>query len=194
MTLDEKLDYLGGADNFYIRAIKRLDLPAFRMADGPLGVRNVGPSTAYPAGIALAASFDADLADRVGAMIGRDARARGVHFMLAPGVNIYRAPMCGRNFEYLGEDPFLASRIAVAYVEGMQAQGVSATVKHFIANNSEFDRHHTSSEIDERTMREIYLPAFEAAVKEAHVGAIMTSYNLVNGVHMTENAALVDGL
>jgi beta-glucosidase len=194
MTLEEKVDYLGGVDNFYIRAIKRLGLPAFRMADGPFGVRNVGPSTTYPAGIGLAASWDVALAGRVGAMIGRDARARGVHIMLAPGVNIYRAPMCGRNFEYLGEDPFLAARMAVGYIEGMQGEGVSATIKHFLGNNSEVDRHHTSSDIDPRTLREIYLPAFEAAVKEAHVGALMTSYNLVDGVHMTENAALVEGL
>jgi beta-glucosidase len=187
MTLDEKVDYIGGFENFYVRAVKRLGLPALRMADGPLGVRNYGPSTSYAGGIALAASWDADLARRVGAMIGRDARARGVHIMLGPAVNIYRAPMCGRNFEYLGEDPFLAARLAVAYVEGMQAQGVSATIKHFIANNSEVDRHHTSSDVDERTMREIYLPAFEAAVKEAHVGAIMSAYNLVNGVHMTQH-------
>jgi beta-glucosidase len=157
------------------------------MADGPLGIRNVGPSTGFAGGIALAASFDTGLASRVGAMIGRDARARGVHFLLGPAVNIYRAPMCGRNFEYFGEDPFLASRIAVAYIAGVQDQGVSATVKHFIANNSEFDRHHTNAEIDERTMREIYLPAFEAAVKEAHVGAIMSAYNLVNGVHLTQH-------
>jgi beta-glucosidase len=194
MTLEEKVDTVSGVDAFYVRANKRLGLPALRMADGPFGVRNVGPSTAYAAGIALAASWDRDLANRVGAMIGRDARARGVQIMLAPGVNIYRAPMCGRNFEYFGEDPFLASRMAVSYIDGMQAQGVSATVKHFLGNNSEIDRHHTSSEIDERTMREIYLPAFEAAVKEAHVGALMTSYNLVGGVHMTENAPLVDGL
>ncbi len=194
MTLDEKIDYIGGADRFYVRAIPRLGLPAFRMADGPFGVRNVGPSTAYAAGIALAASWDPALVRAVGAGIGRDARARGVHIMLAPGVNIYRAPMCGRNFEYFGEDPFLAARTAVAYIEGLQSQGVSATVKHFLGNNSEVDRHHTSSDIDARTLREIYLPAFEAAVKEAHVGAVMTSYNLVNGLHMTENGPLVDDL
>src|SRR6185312_12809864 len=135
MTLEEKVDYVGGADGFYVRAVPRLGLPAFRMADGPFGVRNVGPSTAYAAGIGLAASWDVGLAERVGAMIGRDARARGVAIMLAPGVNIYRAPMCGRNFEYLGDDPFLASRLAVAYIEGMQAQGVSATIKHFLGNN-----------------------------------------------------------
>jgi beta-glucosidase len=190
MTLDEKLDYIGGKGGFTIRGERRLGLPEFRMADGPLGVRNVGPSTAYAAGIALASSWDVDLAGRVGVMIGHDARARGVHFLLGPGVNIYRAPMCGRNFEYFGEDPFLASRMAVAYIEGVQAQGVSATVKHFMGNNSELNRHHTSSDMDERTMREIYLPAFEAAVREAKVGAIMDAYNMVDGVHMTENDAL----
>jgi beta-glucosidase len=190
MTLDEKLDYIGGDRSFYVRAVPRLGLPALRMADGPIGVRNYGPSTAYAAGIALAASWDVDLAGRVGAMIGRDARARGVHFLLGPGVNIYRAPMCGRNFEYFGEDPLLAARMTVAYINGVQTQGVAATVKHFMANNSELDRHHTSSDIDDRTMREIYLPTFEAAVREAHVGAIMDAYNLVNGVHMTQHDAL----
>jgi beta-glucosidase len=159
------------------------------MADGPVGVRNYGPSTVF-GGIGLAATWDPELAARIGATIGQDARARGVHFMLGPGVNIYRAPLNGRNFEYFGEDPFLASRIAVAYISGMQSQGVSATIKHFMGNNSEFDRHNTDSIIDERTMREIYLPVFEAAVKEAKVGAIMDSYNLTNGVHMTQNGYL----
>ena len=190
MTLDEKIDMLGGINGFYIRANDRLKLPALKMADGPLGVRNYGPSTSYAAGIALAASWDLDLANRVGAMLGRDAKARGVHFLLGPGVNIYRAPLCGRNFEYFGEDPFLSSRVTVEYIRGVQSQGVSATVKHFLGNNSEYDRHGTSSDIDERTLREIYLPAFEAAVKEAKVGAIMNSYNLVNGVHMTQNGAM----
>jgi beta-glucosidase len=187
MTLDEKLDYLGGINGFYIRGIERLGLPEFKMADGPIGVRNFGPSAAYAAGIALAASWDQDLANQVGAMIGKDARARGVHFLLGPGVNIYRTPLCGRNFEYFGEDPFLAARMAVGYIKGVQAQGVTATVKHFMGNNSELNRHHTSSDMDTRTMREIYLPTFEAAVREAKVGAIMNSYNLVNGVHMTQN-------
>ncbi len=190
MTLEEKIDYIGGVDTFYIRAIPRLGLPRIRMSDGPIGVRCYGPSTAYAAGIGLAASWDSDLAARVGGGIGRDARARGVHILLGPGVNIHRAPLCGRNFEYFGEDPFLASRMAVAYIEGVQSQGVCATVKHFMGNNSEFDRHRTSSDMDERTMREIYLPAFEAAVKEARVGAIMDSYNLVNGVHSTQNGCL----
>jgi beta-glucosidase len=189
LNLEEKIDLLGGVDSFYIRAIPRIGLPRLKMADGPLGVRNYGPSTAF-GGIGLAATWDPTLAQRIGAVIGQDARARGVHFMLGPGVNIYRAPLCGRNFEYFGEDPFLSSRTAVAYIEGMQSQGVSATVKHFIGNNQEYDRHNMDSIIDERTMREIYLPVFEAAVKEAHVGAVMDSYNLTNGQHMTQNGYL----
>jgi len=190
MTLEEKVDSVSGVDGFYVRGIPRLGVPRFRMADGPLGVRNFGPATAMAAGINLAATWDPALAERVGVQIGRDARAKGVHFLLGPGLNIYRAPLNGRNFEYMGEDPYLASRIAVGYIRGVQSQGVSATAKHFMANNSEFDRHSTDSVIDERTMREIYLPVFEAAVKEAHVGAVMNSYNLVNGSHLTQNRFL----
>src|SRR5208282_2195698 len=190
MTLEEKIDFLGGTDGFYVRALPELGVPRLRMADGPIGARNFGPATAMAAGINLAATWDPVLAERVGVEIGRDARAKGVNFLLGPGLNIYRAPMNGRNFEYFGEDPYLAARIAVGYVNGVQSQGVSATAKHFMANNSEFDRHNTDSIIDERTMREIYLPVFEAAVKEAHVGAIMDSYNLTNGAHMTQNGYL----
>jgi beta-glucosidase len=172
MTLEEKLDYIGGT-GFAIRAMPNLKLPSFEMSDGPYGVRNAGfPSTTYAIGIGLAASWDPALAERVGAGIGRDARARGVHYMLGPGVNIYRSPRNGRNFEYFGEDPFLSAAIAVGYIEGMQKQGVSATIKHFMGNNSE------------------YLPVFEAAVKRAKVGAIMDSYNLTNGLHMTQNGYL----
>jgi beta-glucosidase len=189
LTLEEKIDLIGGVDSFYIRANPRIGLPQLKMADGPVGVRNYGPSTVF-GGIGLAATWDPQLAASIGATIGQDARARGVHFMLGPGVNIYRAPLNGRNFEYFGEDPFLSARIAVGYINGMQSQGVSATIKHFMGNNSEFDRHNTDSIIDERTMREIYLPVFEAAVKEAHVGAIMDSYNLTNGLHMTQNGSL----
>src|SRR5918912_153517 len=191
LTLEEKIDLLGGVDDFFVRPLPRLTLPRLKMADGPMGVRNFGPSTAMAAGIGLAATWNAALAERVGTEIGRDARAKGVHFMLGPGVNIFRAPMNGRNFEYFGEDPFLASRIAVGYVKGIQSQGVSATIKHFLGNNSEFDRHNTDSVIDERTLREIYLPAFEAAVKEARVGAVMDSYNLLNGEHASQNRHLL---
>jgi beta-glucosidase len=189
LTLEEKIDIIGGVDSFYIRGNQRIGLPRLKMADGPVGVRNYGPSTVF-GGIGLAATWDPALAQRIGAVIGEDARSRGVHFMLAPGVNIYRAPMCGRNFEYFGEDPFLSARTAVAYIQGIQSQGVSATVKHFMGNNQEYDRHNMDSVIDERTMREIYLPVFEAAVKEAHVGAVMDSYNLTNGLHMSQNGYL----
>ncbi len=188
MTLEQKLAYVGGT-GFAVRAVPELGLPAFEMSDGPFGTRsNAGfPSTTYAAGIGLAATWDRALAERVGAGIGRDARARGVHFMLGPGVNIYKSPRNGRNFEYFGEDPFLTSAIAVGYITGMQSQGVSATIKHFLANNSEYLRHDSDSVVDERTLRELYLPAFEAGVKKAHVGAIMDSYNLINGVHATQN-------
>jgi len=188
MTLEEKIDYIGGT-GFAIRAMPDLKLPSFEMSDGPMGVRSNlrFPSTVYAAGIGLAATWNKNLAERVGGGIGRDARARGIHYMLGPGVNIYRSPRNGRNFEYFGEDPFLASSIAVGYVSGMQKQGVSSTIKHFLANNNEFLRHDSDSVVDERTLREIYLPTFEAAVKQAHVGAIMDSYNLINGAHATQN-------
>ena len=187
MTLEEKITYIGGINDFFIRPVPRVGIPELKMSDGPMGVHDYGLTTAYPATIALAATFDADLGLRVGAMLGDDARARGVHFILAPAMNIYRAPMCGRNFEYLGEDPFLASRMAVSLIKGIQSKHVIATAKHFMGNNQEYERHKVSSNIDERTMREIYLPAFEASVKEAKVGAIMDSYNLTNGIHMTQN-------
>jgi beta-glucosidase len=190
MTFEEKITLIGGINDFYIRPLPRLGLPTLRMSDGPLGVHDYGETTAYPAGIALAASWDADLAKRVGAHMGQDARARGVHFILGPGMNIYRAPMNGRNFEYFGEDPYLASRMAVPFIEGIQSQGVIATAKHFVANNMEYGRMDHSSDVDERTLREIYLPAFEASVKEAKVGALMDAYNLVNGGYMTQNGYL----
>src|SRR3954462_13781828 len=132
MTLEEKIDMLGGTDGFFVRDLPRLNLPKLKMADGPLGVRNFGPATAMAGGVSLAATWNPQLAERVGTEIGRDARSKGVHFLLGPGVNIYRAPMNGRNFEYFGEDPFLASRITVGYIRGVQSQGVSATVKHFL--------------------------------------------------------------
>jgi beta-glucosidase len=187
MTLEEKIDYIGGYKDFYIRPVERLGLPQIKMSDGPVGVRNYGPTTAYPAGIALAASWNADLAGEYGECIGRDARARGVHIWLGPGVNIFRASQCGRNFEYFGEDPYLSSCIAVPLIQGVQAQGVAATIKHYACNNQEYERHHISSNVDERTLREIYLPTFRAAAMQARVECVMNSYNLVNGVHATQN-------
>jgi beta-glucosidase len=190
LSLEQKIDLIGGVDHMFIREMPNIGLPRLKMSDGPMGVRTWGPTTGYAAGIGLAASWDTDLAKRVGVSLGHDARSRGVSFLLGPGVNIYRIPMNGRNFEYFGEDPWLAGRIAVAYIQGVQSQGVIATVKHYVANNSELDRHNTNSVVDERTLREIYLPVFEAAVKEGHVGAVMDSYNLINGQHATENGFL----
>ncbi|GLQ91246.1 beta-glucosidase [Dyella acidisoli] len=190
LTLEQKVELLGGVDNFSVHTEPQIGLPALIMSDGPYGVRAPGPSTAYMAGIGLAASWDPDLAKDVGAAMGRDARARGVHFLLGPGVNMYRAPQNGRNMEYLGEDPLLAGSMAVGLIEGVQSEGVVATVKHFAANNSEYDRRHLDTHIDERTLREIYLPAFEMAVKQGHVGAVMSSYNLVNGDYLAESRAI----
>jgi beta-glucosidase len=189
LTLGEKIDLISGGSLLATAPLPRLGIPAFRMTDGPVGVRHP-PATAYAAGIALAASWDPALARDIGTQLGRDARARGVHFLLGPGVNLYRAPMNGRNFEYFGEDPWLAQRLTVPYIEGVQSQGVAATVKHFVGNESEYARTTSDSVIDERTLRELYLPAFEAAVKEAHVAAVMDAYNLVNGEHMTQNRRL----
>jgi beta-glucosidase len=187
MTLEEKIDLLGGVPLFSIRGVPRLGVPQMTAADGPFGVRNFTRTNVIAGGIALAATWNTDLAQHVGTQLGRDARSRGVHFYLAPGVNIYRSPLNGRNFEYFGEDPYLASRLAVAVIDGVQSQGVAATIKHYLGNNSEYARTTTDSVIDERTAREIYLPAFEAAVKTANVGAVMDAYNLVDGEHMTQN-------
>ena len=191
MTLEEKLDYIGGVHAMSIRPIPRLGLPEIRMSDGPLGVRQDKPSPRYPAGIALVASWNRDLAQWEGVSIGRDCRARGIHVLLAPGVNINRLPICGRNFEYIsGEDPYLASELVVPFVRGVQSQGVIATVKHFAANNQEINRQNINVIVTERALREIYLPAFEAAVRVAKVGAVMDAYNKVNGDYCTENGFL----
>jgi len=190
LTLEEKIHMLSGSTVMASTGIPRLGIPAFRMSDGPMGAHIPPPSTAYAAGIGLAASWDRLLATRIGSEVGRDARSRGVSFLLGPGVNIYRAPLNGRNFEYFGEDPFLAAQTAVAYIQGVQSENVSATIKHFAANNSEYFRFTSDSQVSERALREIYLPAFEAAVKKAHVGSIMDSYNLINGRHATENVHL----
>jgi beta-glucosidase len=188
MTVEEKVGLIGGAGGLFdIRGVPRLMVPSMTAADGPFGVRNFVRTNVYAGGIALAASWNTELAQRLGTQLGRDARSRGVHFYLSPGVNIYRAPQNGRNFEYYGEDPYLAGRTAAALISGVQSQGVAATVKHYLGNNSEFARHTTDVIVDERAVREIYLPAFETAVKGGQVAAVMDSYNLVNGEHMTEN-------
>jgi beta-glucosidase len=187
MTLEEKIDFIGGYQEFFIRPYPQHGIPMIRISDGPVGVRNFGPATAYPASIALAAAFNRDLANQYGAALGLEARSKNAHILLGPGMNIYRMSIGGRNFEYLGEDPYLAGQMAKQCILGIQQQGVIATAKHYLANNNERNRHHCSSNIDVRTLREIYLPAFEVCVKEAKVAAVMTSYNLINGVQASEH-------
>lgn len=188
MTLQEKIDYISGYTSFSLRAIPRLGIPEIKLADGPQGIRNHAPkSTLYPSGILSASTWNRELLYKLGQGLGQDAKARGVNILLGPGVNIYRAPFCGRNFEYFGEDPYLTGETAKQYILGVQSEGVIATIKHFAGNNQEWSRHHASSDIDERTLQEIYFPAFRKAVQEANVGAVMNSYNLLNGVHATEH-------
>ena len=187
MSLQEKIDFIGGYNGFYIRGYEHLGIPEVRMADGPVGVRNLGSSTAYPASITLAASFDKNIAQKVGKAIGSEARSKNVHIMLGPAMNIHRAPFCGRNFEYLGEDPYLAGKIAANYTIGLQGEGVIATAKHYAANYQDFSRHHVSSNMDERTLHEIYLPAFKTTVQEGNVATVMTAYNLINGIHASQH-------
>ncbi|MBN2191998.1 MAG: glycoside hydrolase family 3 C-terminal domain-containing protein [Polyangiaceae bacterium] len=189
LTLEEKLAMVAGT-GFDTIGAPRLAIPALHMTDGPVGIRTA-EATAWPAGIAMAATFDPELAERWGRALGREAKARGRNVLLGPCVNIQRAPQGGRNFESFGEDPFLASRMTVAVVRGVQAEGVVATVKHFAANNQETDRFAVSVEVEPRTLHEIYFPAFEAAVKEARAQGVMCSYNRVNGVYACENPYLL---
>ena len=196
LTLGEKRVLIkGGIDpegiaTGYVPPIERLGIPGCSLVDGPMGIRAV-TSTAFPATVSLAASWDPDLARRFGETIASEARAADQDVLLAPGVNIARVPQCGRNFEYYSEDPTLASELAVSMIEGVQSAGVMACVKHYAANNQETDRHTTSAEIPERALRELYLPAFEAAVTEAEVASVMAAYNRINGTHATEHPRLL---
>ena len=190
MTLDEKIALVAGT-GFDTVGVPRLHIPTLRMTDGPVGVR-AGQATAFPAGALLAATFDPALVERVGAAIARETKGHGKNVILGPAVNIARTALNGRNFEYFGEDPELASRMAVAYIRGVQSQGVMATVKHFAANNQETDRKTVSAEVDARALHEIYLPAFEAAVKEGGVWAVMCAYNRLDGVYACEHRGLLD--
>ena len=192
MSRKEKLEVIAGVDGFCIPAIPSRKLPPVWTSDATSGVRGVdAPVTAFPAPIAMAASFDRELIFKAAQAIARECRALGISILLGPGVNIARVPVNGRNFEYLGEDPYLAGEMASEYVKGMQSKGVGVTVKHFACNNSEYDRHKTNSVIDEKTLRELYLPPFKACVDSGAVG-IMTSYNQVNGQYASENYFLIE--
>ncbi len=190
MTLEEKIALLGGT-GFTTQPIARLGIPALKMDDGPLGVR-WGKSTAFPAGTCMAASFDTAMIYQVGRAIAEEVKGKGRDEILGPCVNIARVPMGGRTFEAYGEDPYLASRMAVGYIEGVESEGVAATVKHYAANNQEYERMFVDEKISKRALNEIYLPAFKASVEEAHVLAVMAAYNKVNGYYCTENDYLLN--
>ena len=197
MTIEEQVSLLAGANFWMTVPIKRLGIPAIKVTDGPNGARGGGSlvggvkAASFPVGIALAASWNIALVHQIGQALAEEAQSKGARVLLGPTVNIHRSPLNGRNFECYSEDPFLSARLAVAYITGLQSKGVSATVKHFIGNESEFERMTMSSEIDARALREIYLPPFEAAVKEAHTWAVMSAYNRVNGTYMGEHPVLL---
>lgn len=193
MTIEEKVSLLGGSDMWHTVPISRLGIPALKVTDGPNGARgggSLGNSTkaaCFPAGIALASSWNIDLVRQVGQALGQEAKTKGAYVLLAPTVNIHRSPLNGRNFECFSEDPYLSARMAVAYITGVQSEGVGTAIKHFICNDSEFERTTISSEVSERVLREIYLPPFQAAIQEAKSWLIMASYNQVNGTFASES-------
>ncbi len=205
LTLEEKIAIVHADSKFTTAAIPRLGMPRRWLDDGPHGVReDIGPdtwnaagrtddfSTAMPAGICLAATWNPDLGFSEGEAIGQEARARGKDIMLGPGVNILRTPLCGRNFEYLGEDPWLSGAMCTGYIRGEQSQDISSCVKHFALNNQEFERGTINVEVDERALREIYLPAFQAAVQQGGVWSVMGAYNQLRGQHCCENDYLLN--
>lgn len=203
LTLEEKVSLCSGTDFWHTKEIERLQIPSVMVSDGPSGLRKQNPeagirevnnsieSVCFPAAVNLASSFDTDLVRSVGEAIGDECQAEDVAAILAPGCNIKRSPLCGRNFEYYSEDPYLSGKIAAAYINGVQSKGVGTSLKHFCANNQEFRRNSYDSRIDERTLREIYLKGFEIAVKESQPWTVMCAYNMVNGVQMSENKRLL---
>jgi beta-glucosidase len=203
LDLEEKASLLSGSGFWHTRAVERLGIPSIMVADGPHGLRkqpgagdHVGagdsvPATCFPTAAALGSSFDVDLVRRVGEAIGQEARAQGVAVVLGPGINIKRTPLCGRNFEYLSEDPLVSGVLGAALVDGVQSQGVGTSLKHFAVNNQETDRLRVSAVVDERTLREIYLAGFEHVVRTARPWTVMCSYNRVNGVYASEDPWLL---
>ena len=196
LTAREKVSLMAGGSLFATQPIERLGIPALRLSDGPNGVRsNEGQATTvFPTGSALAATWNPEVVQSVGQAIGREALALNVQVMLGPNVNIQRSPLGGRNFESYSEDPYLAGKIGIGFVKGVQSQGVGTSVKHFVANEQETDRMRGSSNLDERTLREIYLLPFEMIVKEARPWTVMASYNRLNGTYMSENGPLIRDL
>ena len=207
MTLDEKIAAIHAQSTFSLPGVKRLGIPELWTSDGPHGVRpevpwndwgnpgwNNDSCVAFPALTCLAATWNMEVAGQYGKALGEEARFREKDVILGPGVNMYRSPLCGRNFEYMGEDPYLAGKLSVPYIKGLQSNGVAACVKHYACNNEERHRHKTDVEMSERALREIYLPAFEMAVKEGGALSIMAAYNLFRGTHCCHNGYLINDI
>ena len=195
MTLEEQISLLAGANNWETVAIERLGIPALRVTDGPAGARGTrfdGPASVnVPCGTALGATWDPALVEQIGVLLGREVKAKGAIIHLAPTINLHRTPIGGRNFECMSEDPYLTAEIAVGYVKGVQSEGVASCVKHFVGNDTEFERNTINAEIDERTLREVYLAPFEATVRQANAKSIMTAYNRVNGPYAADSKELL---
>lgn len=193
LTLEEKAALLQGWSTWTSREIRHLGIPAIFMSDGPTGLRKQAgagdhlglnesvPATCFPTAATMANSWDLELGEQLGSALGTEAAAEGVHVVLGPGLNMKRSPLCGRNFEYFSEDPYLAGKMAAAYVKGIQSKGPAACPKHFAVNSQELRRMAMDSVLDERALREIYLTGFEIAVQEGHAQTLMSSYNMVNG-------------
>ncbi len=199
MTLEEKAGLCSGADFWHLKSIERLNIPRIMVADGPhglrkqdenadhLGINDSIKAVCFPSAAGLASSFDRSLAQKVGETLGKECRAENVAVLLGPAINIKRSPLCGRNFEYLSEDPYLSGQLAAAYIQGVQSENIGTSVKHFVANNQEKRRSTVSAEISERAFREIYLAGFEEAVKEGRPWTVMCSYNRVNGEYVSQS-------
>ncbi|MEG1875697.1 MAG: glycoside hydrolase family 3 protein, partial [Angelakisella sp.] len=206
LTLEEKASLCSGKDFWHLKAIERLGIPSVMVSDGPhglrkqddkadhLGINDSIQAVCFPAACATACSFDPDLLYQMGSALGEECRAEGVSVLLGPAVNIKRSPLCGRNFEYFSEDPFLAGKLSAAQIQGVQQWNVGTSLKHFAANNQEYRRMSASSQVDERTLREIYLTAFEIAVKEAKPWTVMCSYNRLNGEYASESKKLLSDI
>ncbi|MFN2152554.1 MAG: glycoside hydrolase family 3 protein, partial [Anaerolineales bacterium] len=193
LSLEEKISLIAGADLWHTVSVERLGIPQIRVTDGPNGARGAEddmapPSVCTPVGVALAATWNTQLVQQVGEVLADETRTKGAHVLLAPTVNIHRGPLAGRNFECYSEDPYLTARMAVAYINGLQSKGVSACIKHFVCNDSEFERQSMSSDVGERALREIYLYPFMVAIAEAKPWTVMSSYNKINGVWASENS------
>lgn len=203
MTLEDKIALCTGGDFWHSKAMEKYGIPAITMSDGPHGLRcqsgtadMIGinesiPATCFPAAVTAGAAWNPELYAAEGEAIGKEAAAAGVDIVLGPGCNIKRNPLCGRNFEYLSEDPYLAGKLAAAFIQGLQGTGVSASLKHFAANNQEYKRQNGDSQVDDRALREIYLTPFETAVKEGKPDTVMCSYNKINGIHASDNSWLL---